>query len=152
MSPAPSVFHQKIAFRFQYALHDWVEANKLGEVVGAPVDMVLSPHRAVQPDVAFIFRERLAIIQRAIMGPADLVAEVVSLGGRNRDRIEKRDLYEQHGVKEYWMIDPEPETVEVLALVSGRYELVKRSRPGETAASRLLPGFEVSVSYLLRGA
>jgi Uma2 family endonuclease len=113
--------------------------------------MVLSAHRAVQPDVAFISKERLTIIQRAIMGPADLVAEVVSLGGRNRDRIEKRDLYEQYGVKEYWIIDPEPETVEVLALINGRYELVKRSLPGEAAASRLLPGFEVSVGYLFRG-
>ena len=103
MSPAPSVFHQKIAFRFQRALHDWVEVNKLGEVVGAPVDMVLSPHGAVQPDVAFISRERLAISQRAIMGPADLVAEVVSLGGRSRDRIEKRDLLFS-GVTCLWLL------------------------------------------------
>jgi hypothetical protein len=50
------------------------------------------------------------------------------------------------------VIDPEPETVEVLALVNGRYELVQRSHPGETAASRLLPGFEVAVGYLFRGA
>ena len=114
--------------------------------------MVLSPHRAVQPNVAYIAKERLAAIQRVILGPADLVAEVVSLGGRNRDRIEKRDLYEQHGVKEYWIIDPEPETVEVLALVNGRYELVKRSQHGETAASRLLPGFEVLVDYLFTGS
>ena len=49
------------------------------------------------------------------MGPADLVAEVVSLGGRTRDRIEKRDLHEQHGVKDSWIIDPEAGTVEVLA-------------------------------------
>ena len=132
-------------------LHDWVAAHDLGKVIGAPIDMVLSPHRAVQPDVAFIAKDRLAIIERVIMGPADLVAEIVSLQGRSRDRIEKRDLYEQHGVKEYWIIDPEPETVEVLALVNGRYELVKRSLPGETASSRLLPGFEVSVSDLLRG-
>ena len=152
MSPTPSFFHQEIAFRFHRALHDWVATHKLGKVIGAPIDMVLSPHRAVQPDVAFIAKDRLAIIQRVIVGPADLVAEVVSLGGRNRDRIEKRDLYEQHGVKEYWIIDPEPETVEVLALVNGRYELVRRSLPGETASSRLLPGFEVSVSYLFRGA
>jgi len=152
MAPAPFFDHQKTVLRFYRRLDDWVSATDLGEVIASPIDMVLSAHRAVQPDVAFISKDRLATIQRAIMGPADLVAEVVSLGGRNRDRIEKRDLYEQHGVKEYWMIDPEPETVEVLALVSGRYELVKRSRPGETAASRLLPGFEVLVSYLLRGA
>jgi Uma2 family endonuclease len=100
--------------------------------------------------VAFIAKDRLAIIQRVIMGPADLVAEIVSLQGRSRDRIEKRDLYEQHGVKEYWIIDPEAQTVEVLALVNGRYELVLRSLPGETASSRLLPGFEVSVGDLFR--
>ena len=152
MSPTPSFFHQEITFRFHRALHDWVTAHNLGKAIGAPIDMVLSPHRAVQPDVAFIAKDRLAIIQRVIMGPADLVAEIVSLQGRNRDRIEKRDLYEQHGVKEYWIIDPEAQTVEVLALVNGRYDLVQRSHPGETAASRLLPGFEVSVTDLLRSA
>jgi Uma2 family endonuclease len=148
MAPAPSFDHQKTVLRFFRRLDDWVSSGNLGEVVAAPIDMVLSPHQAVQPDVAFIAKERRGIIQRVIMGPADLVAEVVSLGGRSRDRIEKRDLYEQHGVKEYWIIDPEPETVEVLALVSGRYELVKRSQRGESAASRLLAGFEVSVGYL----
>ena len=152
MSPTPSFLHQEIAFRFHRALYDWVAAHQLGKVIGAPIDMVLSPHQAVQPDVAFIARERLGIIERVIMGPADLVAEIVSLGGRHRDRIEKRDLYEQHGVREYWIIDPEPQTVEVLALVSGGYELVKRAQAGETAASPLLPGFEISAAYLFRGA
>ena len=105
----------------------------------------------MQPDVAFITQDRLAIIQDVIGGPADLVAEVVSLGGRNRDRIEKRDLYEQHGIKEYWIIDPEPETVDLLSLVNCRYELVTRGGPGQAVASRLLPGFEISVDHLFHG-
>lgn len=150
MSPTPSFFHQKVAFRLQRALNDWVEAHDLGEVVGAPIDMVLSPHRCLQPDVAFISKERLAIIKRVIMGPADLVAEVISLEGRSRDRIEKRDLYEQHGVKEYWMIDPEANTIEVLTLENGQYHLVTRASPGQTAESRLLPGFRVAVSELFQ--
>jgi Uma2 family endonuclease len=151
MSPTPSFVHQKIVFRFQRTLHDWVAARNLGEVVGAPIDMVLSPHRAMQPDVIFIARDRLDIIQRVVMGPADLVAEVISPGGRNRDRIEKRDLYEQHGVKEYWIVDPEAETVDVLALVQGQYELAMRRGPGEIASSRLLNGFELSVDHLFHG-
>ncbi|MCX6924599.1 MAG: Uma2 family endonuclease [Verrucomicrobia bacterium] len=152
MAPAPCFDHQKTVLRFCRRLDDWVSSRKLGEVIASPIDMVLSPHRAVQPDGAFVAKDRLAMSQRAIMGPADLVAEVSSLGGRNRDRIAKRDLYEQYGVREYWMIDPESETVEVLALVSGRYELVQRSHAGETATSRLLPGFDVSVNYLFRAA
>jgi Uma2 family endonuclease len=150
MSPTPSFVHQKIVFRFQRALHDWVTARNLGEVVGAPIDMVLSAHRAMQPDVIYIARERLDIVQRVVMGAGDLVAEVLSPGGRNRDRIEKRDLYEQHGVKEYWILDPEAETVDVLVLVEGRYELAMRRGPGEIASSRLLNGFQIEVDHLFQ--
>ena len=151
MPPAPFFDHQEISLRFYRALFDWVDARTLGKVIASPIDMVLSPHRAVQPDVAFIAQERLAIIHGAIMGPADLVAEVISLGGRNRDRIEKRDLYEQYGVKDYWLIDPEPETVEVLRLSKSRYELAMRSEPGQSAASQLLPGFQIKVDWLFHG-
>jgi Uma2 family endonuclease len=151
MSPAPSFYHQKIAFRFQKALDEWVATRGLGEVVGAPIDMVLSPHRVTQPDVVFIAKERLNIIQRVILGPVDLAAEIISLGGRNRDRIDKRDLYEQYGIKEYWIIDPEPQTVDVLALTQARFDLAGHCGPGGRASSRLLSGFEISANYLFIG-
>lgn len=149
MSPAPSFWHQEIVFRFQRALHDWVAARRLGKVIGSPIDMVLSPHRTVQPDVAFIANERLSIVKRAIRGPADLVAEVVSLSSREKDRIEKRDLYEQYGIREYWILDPEAQTIDVLHLEASTYVLVTRARPGQTAESRLLPGFRVAVDEVL---
>lgn len=94
---------------------------------------------------------RRVTFQGAIHGPADLAAEVISLGTRHRDRIEKRDLFEQHGIKEYWLIDPESETVDALWLVNSRYELAMRCGPAEIATSQILPGFEVSVRTLLRG-
>src|SRR5216683_2045445 len=137
MSPAPSFDHQEIVFRFARQLYEWVAKRKLGKVIIAPIDMVLSPHRAMQPDVAFIAQDRLGIIRRVIHGPVDLAVEVISLGNRNRDRIEKRDLYEQYGVREYWIIDPEAQTVEVLFLENGRYRLLARCMSGETAESRL---------------
>jgi len=150
MSPAPSFYHQKLVLWFYRRLHDWVSNRKLGEVVTGPIDMVLSPHRVTQPDVAFIAQDRLGIIARAINGPVDLAVEVVSLGNRNRDRIDKRDLYEQYGVKEYWIIDPEAKTVEVLCLEEGRYQLLMRCTPGQTARSKLLPGFEIPVQPLFQ--
>ena len=148
MSPTPSLEHQQIVLRFARLLQDWTEPRSLGEVFIAPLDMVLSPHRVTQPDIGFVATARLDIIQRVLRGPADLVAEVLSLGSRTRDRIEKRDLYEQYGVREYWIIDPEAQTVEVLFLEAGRYQLAQRSRPGETAESRLLPGFHFEVDGL----
>ena len=148
MSPTPSLEHQEIVLRFARLLQDWTEPRCLGKVFIAPLDMVLSPHRVTQPDIGFVATARLDIIQRVLRGPADLVAEVVSLGGRNRDRIEKRDLYEQHGIKEYWILDPEPGTVDVLFLESSSFQLAGRHHSGQLAHSRLLPGFQLSVDVL----
>lgn len=152
MPPSPSFEHQENALRFYEALQAWVRERHLGKVVAAPMDMVLSPRRAVQPDVLFISTERLSIIQRCVRGPADLVAEVVSPGTRHRDRIEKRDLYEQHGVREFWIIDPEAKTVEVFFLEKEQYRLLGRFRSGQTAESRLLAGFKVAVDTIFESA
>ena len=92
MSPAPSFYHQEIVLRFYRVLYEWVAKHKLGKVIAGPIDMVLSPHRVVQPDVAFVSQERLSIITRTINGPVDMAVEIISLGDRNRDRIELPDL------------------------------------------------------------
>jgi Uma2 family endonuclease len=147
-SPAPSFLHQKILDRFHDVLKAWVRQHRLGDTAVAPIDMLLTTRRATQPNVVFISNKRLGIIKERIMGAADLVAEVISPGSRRRDRIDKRDLYEQHGVQEYWLIDPEAKTVEALHLEAGTYQLVGRWHPGQRARSRLLKGFEVPVSPL----
>lgn len=146
--PTPSFAHQQVVFRFHDELKRHVRSNTLGKTISAPMDMVLAPSRAVQPDVMFISSAKLSLVNDRLMGAADLVAEVISPTSRQRDRIEKRNLYEQHGVQEYWLIDPEAQTVEVLHLEKGAYSLVGRSRPGEVAQSRLLAGFTVPVAAL----
>ena len=152
VAPAPSFRHQEISLRFYKLLDAWVSRKRRGKVVAAPVDMVLSARRSVQPDVLFVSAERLGIIRESVRGAADLVAEVLSAGTRRRDRFDKRDLYEQHGVCEYWIIDPEAQTVEVLWLEAGEYKLAGRWREGETARSRLLEGFTVPLAALFTGA
>ena len=120
-----------------------------------PFHSLFLPHRGARKGgfgTMGSVQQRLGIIKERIMGAADLVAEVLSPESRRRDRIDKRDLYEQHGVREYWLIDPEAKTVEVLHLDSGTYQLAGRWHPGERARSRLLKGFEVPVSPLFGAA
>ena len=64
---------------------------------------------------------------------------------------EKRDLYEQYGIKEYWVIDPEALTIEVLFLEDSRYRLLARATADQTASSRLLPGFECRANDIFFG-
>lgn len=148
MSPTPDYFHQKLVGYIYRELHGFVAARSLGEVLLSPFDMVLSPRRSFQPDVLYLSKAKLPLIQKILRGPADLVVEVISEHGRRRDRIDKRDIYAQHGIPEYWMIDPEARTVEVLTLVKGEYELAGRYVSGQQAASVLLEGFTLDVARL----
>jgi len=116
----------------------------------SPVDVVLTQRRVVQPDVLFIAKTRRGIIKDCIDGVPDLVMEVISEHSWQRDRIEKKALYEQAGVAEYWIVDPDSETIEVFTMASGVYQLQSRATKAQTAKSKLLPGFGISFKTLLR--
>jgi len=139
MSPVPTPSHQDIVLNFASLLRDFVTAKKLGKVFVRPIDVVLSPRRAVQPDIIYIAKPRLQIIQDVIRGAPDLVAEVVSEGSWKRDRVDKKGLYEQFSVPEYWIIDPEAHTIEVFVSGKKGYQLHSRAESGKTAVSKLVP-------------
>ncbi len=143
-SPTPTPKHQTIVLRLSHLLDDFVRQNKLGKVFVSPLDVVLSEHRVIQPDVFFVSNSRKSIIQDRIRGVPDLVFEVISPGTWKRDRVEKKSLYEQVGIPEYWIVDPESRTIEVFALASGSYQLHCRATDAETAKSKLLSGFGIS--------
>lgn len=149
MTPSPTSAHQAVVGRLVHTLSGFVSQGQLGQVYFAPLDVVFTQRRVVQPDVIFISNSRQTIIQDRIRGVPDLIIEVVSLGTWRRDCVDKRALYEQFGVAEYWIVDPEAETVEVLTLQNDSYHLVGRFTPGQSARSVLLPGLEIPVSEIL---
>ena len=149
MSPTPVPNHQRIVFRFATLLREFVQPRELGEVFLSPLDVILSQHRVVQPDVFFISKARLNLVTDRVRCAPDLALEVVSEGSWRRDRVDKKDLYEQFGVREYWIVDPEAQTIEVFALEKGAFKLASRAEQGETAASKLLSGFTVAWSQLV---
>ncbi len=149
MAPAPFFRHQQVVFRLARQLDDFTRANKLGSVVPSPIDVIFTEHRVVQPDVVYISTGNQAIIQDQIRGVPDLVVEVISAGSWRRDRMDKLVLYEEFGVPEYWIVDPEAALVEVRSLERGTYRLQSKGRVGDVVRSALLQGFDVDVSRLL---
>ncbi len=148
-SPTPNPNHQRIILNLAQLFSEHVLAGKLGEVFVSPLDVVLTARRVVQPDVFYIAKSRLNLVTDRVRCAPDLAAEVISPGSWKRDRVEKKGLYEQHGVREYWIIDPEAQTIEVFALERGAYKLFSKADFGETAASKLLSGFELTWSQLM---
>jgi Uma2 family endonuclease len=149
MSPAPHPNHQRIVGRFYKLLDQFVGRRGLGEVLVSPCDVVLTQKRVVQPDVLFISKARLGIVKNHIAGVPDLAMEVISESSWQRDRIQKKALYEQCGLPEYWIIDPDSETIEVFALIKGVYQLHSRAVGAQLAKSRLLAGFSLAFKDLM---
>jgi len=145
--PMADPFHQLIVKYLSDMLSAFVMGRHLGIVLFAPCPIRLWPQHLREPDVFYLKPERLPDRRRPPTG-ADLVMEVVSPGPGNRqcDLIEKRQAYAQAGVTEYWIVDPETETVTVLALDGAEYRVHGEFKSGDTATSVLLPGFIVEVS------
>lgn len=112
MSPAPSRVHQEIVVSLVVQISTFLQ-GKPCRVYVAPFDVRLprgdEPDReiatVVQPDVAVIC-DHSKLDEAGCRGAPDWVIEVISPSTGIRDQVHKRDLYERHGVREYWTIDP----------------------------------------------
>lgn len=147
--PMPSMYHQDlVAFVFEQ-LKVVVMRQNLGRVYFAPLRIRTGQGIYREPDVIFLKHERIHD-RRIPPDGADLVVEVVSPGeeARARDLEVKREEYARAGISEYWIIDPETQTVSVLALEGESYRLHGEFPKGQTAESLLLSGFHLDVTAL----
>ncbi|MBI1814502.1 MAG: Uma2 family endonuclease [Deltaproteobacteria bacterium] len=150
VSPSPVTIHQKISARLMVRLYAHVEAAQLGTVLAAPMDVILSRHDIVQPDLLFISNERADIItEKNIQGAPDLLVEILSQD-REHDLVTKRRLYARYGVTEYWIIDPTHVGIQTFR----RPGRARFFRPPVTIrrmlTTALLPGFALDVRDLWR--
>ena len=122
----PNVPHQFLATRVGGLLYKLLETAKTGVGLKRPTDVYLERQQAVvQPDVFVMMNNNLDIIREdAIYGAPDIIFEIIC-GNRDYDLITKKSLYEEAGVKEYFVIDPSSKLVVMFALnTSGKYEVV----------------------------
>ena len=146
MSPSPKLRHQRIVENVYRLLDVFVRQHRLGEVHIAPLDVHLPTQDVVQPDVIFVAESNRNILQDWIRGVPDLLVEVISSDRVERDRIIKRRIYAQNGVKEYWIVE-EP-GVEVLTLDGAEYAPFGYFQGQDRLTSPLLPGLEIPVQRI----
>ncbi len=147
--PAPGVSHQRSVGRLFRLLTEYSQSFG-GEVFLSPIDVVLSEHDVVQPDLVFVSKERADIVKEAaIMGAPDLVVEIISRFSRRVDRVAKKQRYAALGVRYYWIVDPQARTVEEYELTGGDYRFRSRAAGEEVFCPAIFPGLEITPVQLL---
>lgn len=147
MSPAPSLYHQSISRNLEFIIWEFVKEHDLGEVFDAPVDVIFSPINVTQPDIVYISKSRLNIAQKTgIFGPPDWIVEIVSPSNSEIDIRFKHQIYKSYGVKEYWIVNPEEEMVNVYILKEGGYTLKGVYLKEDTIEVGIIPGLKVDLT------
>jgi Uma2 family endonuclease len=150
-SPSPSRLHQKISLRLELLLVEAVLKPGLGEVYDAPLDVKLWEDTVYQPDLLVVLREHADRLKEThIEGAPDLIVEVLSPPTAQLDLLDKRYDYAEAGVREYWVVDPESQRVEMYELREGRLVLAESQQGTGCIRSRLIPSLEVDVAALFQ--
>ena len=151
MSPSPRKRHQYALIRLAAAMLNFAEENDLGDVYTAPFDVIIGDLATpVQPDLLFIAADRLPEIltEDNVQGVPDLIVEILSPSNWLVDRREKFEVYQEAGVREYWIVDTDQRLVEVFVLREGVFTQLGRWGGGETVRSEVLTGFEIAVDEI----
>ena len=141
--PTPLPIHQVVALRVYDVLKHYAEATQ-GLVLCSPLDIVFSQYDVLQPDLVFFdaARRRQIDLYSAIRIVPNLVVEVLSRSTAARDRGRKLDIFARYAVPEYWIVDPNARTVEVLRTAAETFQQIgvfdRRSFTSPT-----LPGLSV---------
>jgi Uma2 family endonuclease len=150
VTPSPATVHQRLLGRLYGALHVYLQDHPVGEVFLSPLDILLSPHDVVEPDLFVVMQNQAAIVTEPnVVGAPAIVVEILSPATRRRDLGIKRQLFDRAGVQEYWVVDPAGRAVAVY--LRGGDGILER-RASLTAADSLtsprLPGFSLALTKL----
>jgi Uma2 family endonuclease len=152
MPPSPKEAHQSVQGNLGAPMLIFVREKDLGKVYFAPFDVVLSDTDTVQPDLLFVSKDQLHIITADnVQGAPDLVVEIRSPSTARQDWTTKRELYARHGVKEYWLVDPEAATVAILLFDDGELKVTGVFGEGESITSTVLEGFSIALADIFLG-
>lgn len=154
MSPAPGVKHQSTSLKLTLKIGNYFDSRPC-KVFTAPFDVRLPDSKkqkkdelvftVVQPDICVIC-DAGKIDDRGCIGAPDLVIEILSPGNTQKEMGIKFDLYEESGVKEYWLVEPQDKVVLVYLLKDGKFRGIKPFIESNEISSALFPDLKFNVS------
>jgi Uma2 family endonuclease len=143
MAPA-IVSHQDIVLNTAFVLKPLIPG---GRIYVSPIEVYLDENNIPQPDLVWVAANSICKVERTrLVGAPDLVVEVLSPSTAKRDKTDKFSLYEQHGSREYWIIDPEYKQIEVWTRSADKFERQNVYGVGDTFTSAALGGKTVEVT------
>ncbi|TKT93569.1 Uma2 family endonuclease [Dyadobacter frigoris] len=157
MSPAPARRHQKISFQISNGIYNYLK-GKSCEAYTAPFDVRLTPlkrnakpdqvYTVVQPDISVIC-DLDKLDDQGCIGAPELIIEILSPGNSKKEMKDKFEVYQENGVKEYWLVDSTEKAIFVYVLnESGIFIGLKPLIDEEIVTSSVLPGFEMLVGEI----
>jgi Uma2 family endonuclease len=156
MTLAPSRLHQKIALKLGSGLFQFLK-DKPCEVYLAPFDVRLpsfSPkneeiYTVVQPDICVIC-DKSKLDDAGCVGPPDLIVEILSPGNNRKELQNKFEVYQESGVKEYWVIHPIEQTLLIYSLKNGAFIPSRLFTSGDTVGSNSVQGFTLNLEEFFK--
>ncbi len=147
VTASPTTRHQRVSRNLELILHMYVSERGLGEVLDAPVDVILDRHTVVVPDLVYVSSDRCSIIQhQAIVGTPDLLVEILSPSTTDRDWGAKAKLYARFGVEHYWVVDPDERILTTFSRSGAAYIQLARHSGDEIVRSALFPDLAIDLS------
>jgi len=153
VAKAPTLKHQELIIRLGTILTNYLDQNPIGKVWSTP-GVIFDEYNSAIPDLVFVSKDRIPQIASGIhiVGAPDLAIEIMSPGSENvrRDQIVKRQTYARFGVKEYWIVEPIVEVIEISRLQNNVLASVGTFRNADEISSPLLPDLSFTVKDVFR--
>jgi Uma2 family endonuclease len=151
VADAPFVNHQRVVLRMALALHAHAEAHSAGEVLTAPIDVILQadPPLVLQPDLVFIADARMDMVRDRIYGAPDIAIEVLSPHPRIGRLDERVNWFAQHGVPEIWLYHQPRRCLEILDCADGLVRMRRTLGWTDVVRSAILPELRTTVRSLV---
>ena len=155
---APARIHQRISWRFAFEIQKYLE-GKLCEAYSAPFDVRLTPlkknktnkvHTIVQPDLCVVC-DLDKLDDKGCVGAPDLIIEILSPGNSRKEMKEKYEVYQENGVKEYWLVEPVDKCVFVYVLnEAGIYIGLQPVTDEDILTSTIFPELQIDLALVFK--